>query len=91
LPSVERWVKEGAKAQPNFTDKHRSGRPRLVPAAKRGSIKRSAARDKSIPEITATYNKHAPQPVSESTIRRTVTAGRDPLAWQHVNRGRVTV
>ena len=89
LPSVERWGTEGAKAQPNFTDKHRSGRPRLVPAAKRGSIKRSAKRDKSIPEITAAYNKNAPQPVSESTIRRTVAAGRDPLAWQPINRGRV--
>lgn len=89
LPTVDRWVNEGNKAHPNFSDKRRSGRPPLVPASRRGAINRSAGRDKTVPKITIAYNKKSPQPVSESTIRRIVAAGRNPLGWQPVNRGRV--
>lgn len=88
LPTVDRWVKEGAKARPNFSDKHRSGRPPLVPSSSRSAINRPAVRDKTIPQITAAFNKKALQPVSESTIRRVVAAGHNPLSWQPINRGR---
>lgn len=87
MPTVERWIREGAKAKPNFSDKHRSGRPKLLSASARGSVKRSANRDKTVADITTQYNKASAVPVSQATIWRTVAAGRNPLEWQRVNRG----
>lgn len=91
LPTVDRWIKEGGKKQPNWSDAPRSGRPLATTHAERGSIKRSAKRDKSVAEIRAGVGKKRAKPVSSSTIRRLLKGGRksfsyEPLNWSDVLR-----
>ena len=88
-PTVIRWVKEAKAAVPNFSDKARSGRPKVLASSDRSSIKRSAKRDQTAAKIAKRINEQRERPVSISTVRRIVAAGRKPLAWKQVNRGKV--
>lgn len=87
-PTILRWAKEAQTAVPNFSDKARSGRPKVLSSLARSSVKRAARNDQTVVQITKRVNKGRAQPVSISTVRRIVSAGRDPLAWQPVNRGK---
>lgn len=80
--SVRRWGSEGAQAHPKFEDKPRSGRPRKLNSAQRSSIKRFAARGKTVPDIIALHNQGCDQPVSRSTVWRALKGGSKPCEWQ---------
>lgn len=86
--TVRRWVKEGDKAHPAFTDAKRTGRPRSLPASERGRARRLAHGGSTVPKITGAINKERQRAVSSSTVRRALKASKDPLQWLPVNRGR---
>lgn len=87
--TVKRWRARGQERKPDFSDKPRAGRPRLLKAAERSSIKRSARGRSTVPTITQRVNQHRQEPVSEATVRRVVVGGQHPYVFRPINRGQV--
>jgi transposase len=86
--TVARWEQEAYKRNPCWTDAHRSGRPRKLDVKERSSVRRQARSRQNVQRITTSLNKKRAEPVSSSTVRRALVAGKTPLQWLPVNRGR---
>lgn len=87
--TVRRWIQEGGKTHPCFTDARRTGRPKSLPASERSRVRRLAHGGSTVPKITGGVNKRRQQAVSSSTVRRALKASKEPLQWLPVNTGRV--
>jgi hypothetical protein len=78
---IKRWRAEGAKNQPNYTDKPRSGRPKVTDGAIRKEAKRLATQGNTAGDITNILHDRKGVEVSISTTRRILGSGRKPLTW----------
>lgn len=87
--TIRRWVAEGTKANPNYADAPRLGRPTVLKATDRANIKRSGRRGLTATAITRNLNKHRDIPISQATVSRALAGKPNPLHWAPINRGKV--
>ena len=86
--TVRRWIAEGAKPNPDWSDAPGRGRPPVLNTAERRKAKRSARSGSTVRRVAARLNKNRQQPASSSTVRRSLVGGKNPLYWGLKRRGR---
>jgi transposase len=88
-PTIRRWLKEGLKPRPDFSDKDRCGRPSSVTQPLKNSIRRHARQQKTTKQIKESIAQRPGFQPSASTIQRILKSGRSPMLWKPINRGEV--
>jgi transposase len=87
--TASNWANRGEDSSETFEDAPRSGRPSTLTKAEHSCARRMALAGKTAQQVAGRLSKNRQQPVSAATVVRTLAAGKDPLLWVPVNRGRV--
>lgn len=85
-PVIRRWLEEGLKHRPNYSDKAGRGAKRGWTSAQASVIKRWAKAGGSTRKIARRPPHRGHVEVSKSTAHRILTSGCHPLAWRVVRR-----
>lgn len=87
--TVRRWVREGQKSRPNWSDQPGRGRKPLLSSIERAAIRRSATHNGTLRKITSNINKKRTVHVSLETVRRALVTGPRPLQYSPVSTSKV--
>lgn len=82
--TIRTWLSRGTEERPDFTDAPRSGRPPLLNATKRASVRRHMHAGDTAGEIAERLERYSGLHVSLNTVRRVAPRGREPRRWGQI-------
>jgi DDE superfamily endonuclease len=82
--TINRWLAEGRKMQPNYGVAPGRGRKPVLSPAERTAARRMAANNKTARAITLHLNRKREHPVSETTVLRAIRSARCGFVWRAV-------
>lgn len=87
--TARKWADRGQDSNETYEDAPRSGRPSTLSTSEHRRARRMALTGKTAKQVAGRLSRSRHQPVSAATVVRTLAAGKDPLVWVPINRGRV--
>lgn len=88
LVTVRYWRDQGRQQHPNYHDRKGRGRKPSFDRNLKKSIRRKAAHRATAREIAKHCLSRRGIHISESTVRRTLKSGKNPMHWHPLNRGK---
>ena len=87
--TITRWLEEGAKKAPDYSDAVGRGRKPTLSQPLKNEMRKHARRGRSAVKISSQLSSLVKAPVSASTIRHVLHAGKVPMQWEPITRGKV--
>jgi transposase len=88
-PTARKWLMEGLKPNPNYSDAPRSGRPPKLGQVQKNSMRRHAVHRDTSNKIKERLEHGHGIFVSRSSVARVLRSGRNPLVWRQIKHGKV--
>lgn len=86
--TIRKWLQEGRKEMPDYVDKPRTGRPKLVNQRMKNAMRRLAGKRMPSRQIMQRMAQTYGFRVSQMTVRRVLKTGRQPMHYARIRRGR---
>ena len=86
--TINTWLEVGRQTTPNYSDKPRSGRPKVTDQAMKNKMRRLARARKTARQIQGRFVKQHGLRISQSSIRRVLRSGKHPMCWLRIRRGK---
>ena len=87
--AARKWLLEGLKPDPNYSDLPRSGRPPKLQQLHKNSARRHARHRDTTSKISERLERLHGIVISRSSVARLLRSGRNPLKWRTITRGKV--